>query len=125
MCDDATSQVTHKLSADFVNTWDYYSALVFANAVSKGFRRPGAIVTDERMIVLMHCELSEAIEWIRRGNPQSDHIPEFSGLEEELADLVIRIMDMGEARDLRIAQAVLRKIAYNARREKRHGGKEF
>lgn len=49
------------------------------------------------LIALMHSELSEAVEALRHGNQCSDHIPEFSGLEEEFADVVIRIMDMAFA----------------------------
>lgn len=77
------------------------------------------------MIALMHSELSEALEGLRHGNPPSDHIPEFSAAEEELADCVIRIMDMAEARRWDLAQAILAKMAFNKNREHKHGGKKF
>ena len=67
----------------------------------------------------------EALEALRHGNPPSDHIPDFSGVEEELADTIIRIMDYGLARGHRVALAVEAKIAFNRTRPHKHGGKKF
>ena len=80
---------------------------------------------DAEMIALMHSELSEALEALRHGNPKDDHIPEFYGTEAEMADVVIRIMDYGKGRGLRIAEAITAKIEYNAGRARMHGNKEF
>ena len=75
------------------------------------------------LIALMHSELSEAVEAMRHGNQPSDHIPEFSGLEEELADTIIRIMDMSASLNLKLGEAIIAKLAYNKGRGNRHGGK--
>jgi NTP pyrophosphatase (non-canonical NTP hydrolase) len=80
---------------------------------------------DGELIALMHSELSEALEALRHDNPASDHIPEFSGVEEELADVIIRIMDFALAKKHRVAEAVVAKIAFNSTREVMHGGKKF
>jgi NTP pyrophosphatase (non-canonical NTP hydrolase) len=80
---------------------------------------------DGEMIALMHSELSEALEALRHGNPASEHIPQFTGVEEELADVVIRIMDYALAKKHRVAEAIVAKIAFNAGREYMHGGKKF
>lgn len=82
-------------------------------------------VHDGVYIALIHAELSEALEGLRHGNPASEHIPLFNAAEEELADVIIRVMDMAEARGWRVAEAVLAKIEFNETRPYRHGGKEF
>jgi len=77
-------------------------------------------------IALMHSELSEGLEYERK-NPgaPSDHIPGFTGLEEEFADVLIRIFDTSAQRKLRLGEAVLAKMAFNATRPHKHGGKRF
>ncbi len=80
---------------------------------------------EGELIALMHSELSEALEAIRKGNPPDDRIPEFSGVEAELADVIIRIMDMAAAKGYRVGEAVVAKINYNKNRPYKHGGKKF
>jgi NTP pyrophosphatase (non-canonical NTP hydrolase) len=72
-------------------------------------------------VALMHSELSEALEAARKGNPESVKIPGFSHVEEELADLMIRVMDWAGGKNLRIADAILAKLEYNITRHHKHG----
>lgn len=71
-------------------------------------------------IALMHSELSEALEADRK-DLISDHIPEFTGVEEELADCLIRILDFAGHYELRLADAFSAKLQYNLTRPYRHG----
>lgn len=80
---------------------------------------------DGELICLMHSELSEALEALRHGNPPSEHIPEFSGVEEELADAVIRIMNYAANKGHRLPEAILAKKEFNRNRPYKHGGKAF
>jgi NTP pyrophosphatase (non-canonical NTP hydrolase) len=82
-------------------------------------------------IALMHSELSEALE-AHRKDLNDDKITDRKGLEVELADCVIRILDFAGGFDLDIAGAVVDKLAYNAKREDhkpenraKEGGKAF
>lgn len=72
-------------------------------------------------IALIHGEPSEALEAIRHGNPPDSHIPEFSGLEAELADTCIRIFDMAGGLNLRLGEAIIAKMKYNESRPYKHG----
>jgi NTP pyrophosphatase (non-canonical NTP hydrolase) len=81
--------------------------------------------TDSDTIILFHSEISEAVEALRNGDPMSEKIPEFSQLEEELADTVIRIMDYAEHRGIDLWSAIVAKSEYNKGRSYRRGGKRF
>ncbi len=71
--------------------------------------------------MLMVTELSEAMEAARHRNPESEKIPGYSQIEEELADCVIRIMDFCGALGYRLPDAILEKHKYNVTRPHKHG----
>ena len=107
------------MSEAFEEVWNHVSKKVWMNAVKHGFWDDAR--NDGETIALIHSELSEALEALRQGNPSSDKIIEFSAVEEELADVVIRIMDYAMGNDLDIAGAIIAKIGYNKDREFMHG----
>lgn len=75
------------------------------------------------VLMLMVTELAEAMEAYRKGDPESDKIPGFSKMEEELADVVIRLLDYAGGEGFDIEGALAAKMAYNETRPYRHGGK--
>jgi NTP pyrophosphatase (non-canonical NTP hydrolase) len=107
----------------FIDAWNRRSAAVHSTAKDKGWWDEER--NDGEIIALMHSELSEALEALRHGNPPDDHIPDFTGVEAELADVVIRIMDYADARGFRVAEAIEAKMAFNDSRARKHGGKAF
>jgi NTP pyrophosphatase (non-canonical NTP hydrolase) len=74
------------------------------------------------MIALIHSELSEALEGLRKDNT-SDKLPLHTAEEEEMADAVIRILDYAAGFGLNIGQAIASKLEYNANRPYKHGKK--
>lgn len=99
------------------------AAHIHATAIEKGWWNEDR--NDGELIALMHSELSEALEAYRAGNPPSEKIPEYSHVEEEYADAVIRILDASAARGYDVAGAIVAKVAYNEGRAYKHGGKVF
>jgi hypothetical protein len=84
------------------------------------------------LIALIHSELSECLEGVRRSLPDS-HLPQYSMEIVELADAVIRIFDYVEGNKLgSLGPVILNKMLYNRQREDhkreardRENGKKF
>ena len=111
----------------FVESFGFMAKLAHQNSAAHGFWDP-AVRTDATLfklsrIALMHSELSECLEGVRKGLPD-DHLPNRSMEVAELADTVIWILDYAGAYDLPLAEVVLEKMAYNAARPFMHGDKK-
>jgi NTP pyrophosphatase (non-canonical NTP hydrolase) len=104
-------------------------------AWSKGWHNPDESEDAfiERSCNNLHDEVSELHEAWRNNNlrglcdkaarmGQAGIIP-LTCLEEEFADIVIRVMDNAKRLDVDLASAISRKHEFNATRPHRHGGK--
>lgn len=67
------------------------------------------------VIALIHSELSEALEAFRHGDREN--------FEEELADVVIRLLDLTSGLGINLGPVILDKLQKNRTRGYRHGGK--
>jgi len=70
---------------------------------------------DGTMIALIHSEISEALEGLRK-NQMDDHLPHRPMAEVELADALIRILDFAGMKGYDLGGAVREKLDYNRTR---------
>lgn len=94
-------------------------------AVSKGWWDNPPSVPE--LLMLIVSEASEALEWYRehdgdlRPMRNADGKPE--GVPSELADILIRVLDMSDALNIDIESALRTKLDYNLTRTFKHGFK--
>lgn len=107
---------------DFIASFSALADRANVNAHNKGFyEKPQETGTR---LMLMVTEIAEACDADRK-DLRDDKIPEFLGLEAELADCIIRIMDFSAEKDLRVAEAVVAKMKFNKTRDYLHGNKKY
>ena len=131
-----------------MKTINQYVKEAHQNAISKGWWEEDRSFGE--LIALMHSELSEALEDYRNGYKPTESYYEYKnvhfterekenalnqyfwvndaefklcGIPSELADVVIRIFDTCGRYGIDLEKAIAEKMAYNATRPHKHGGK--
>ena len=96
-----------------MDTLNTLAAAIYAQNVEAGWwdnpRETGTI------LMLCVSELAEAMEGDRK-SLQDDHLPHRSMMEVELADTIIRILDLAAHKGFDLDGAVREKLAYNKTR---------
>lgn len=100
---------------------------IHSNAIDKGFWKPlermdsqDRIIFYLKQLAMVHSEVSEVLEAIRKEKGETVVV-------EEMADIVIRLLDLwcgmhrnGDVRTL-LSVAINNKLNYNAERPEMHG----
>lgn len=114
---EVDEKIYHRTLAILTNM---FAAELHHTSTQKGFY-DGEVNMGEK-IALMHAELSEWLEAVRKVEPVEDkNCPGFSEEEIEAADTIIRILDICARRKLDIGHALIAKSEFNKTRPPKHG----
>jgi NTP pyrophosphatase (non-canonical NTP hydrolase) len=112
---------------------------IFENNKAKGFYDSEKNIGE--MLCLIHSEVSEALECDRKDRECTSRMSEINGIvedeafktsfeekvkdtfEDELADIMIRVMDLAAFRGVDLEGHIKAKMRYNSLRPYKHGKK--
>ena len=118
---------------------NYLSQEIHKNNKAKGFYETEKNIGE--MLCLIHSEVSEALEADRKGKYTTANVQVLNGFimnemfltdfkigvkdtfEDELADIMIRVMDLAAFKGIDLEAHIEAKMRYNSMREYKHGKK--
>jgi len=111
---DLTIEPTISQLQEYIRDW----------AIRKGWLTDTPRNPAEQLMLIV-TELAEACEAFRVGNPPCERpgMEQYSHAAEELADVVIRCLQMAGEHNIPLAEVVMAKMAFNETRPMKHGKK--
>lgn len=117
--------LTDEENDEFVRLFDLKMQEAHQCAIDHGWWEDGYEDRNKaEMICLMHSELSEALEALRK-DAMDDKLTQYKGDGVELGDTNIRIFDYCAAFDIPLGRIIVEKMSFNDKRPHKHGGKKF
>ena len=108
-----------------INKWVYE---IHKNAVQHGWYDGNSAKNFGELLMLVVTEVAEVMEEYRNGRLMREtYVNEkgkMCGIPSELADIVIRVMDICGYYEIDLEQAIAEKHEYNKSRPYKHGGKK-
>ena len=120
----------------FIEMFTIIQNKAHSTAVEKGFHNLLSRLKDDlgpkdytevkdifiiKQLGLMCEEIGEAMSAVRHHNANDDKLTNRLGIEVEMADCIIRIMDLAGLLKLDVAGAIIEKMAFNDKRPYLHG----
>lgn len=108
----------NNIDEKFISSFRAIQARTYSTAKLNGFHETqGNALHVPTKLALIMSEASEALEWHRQGKDEE--------VGFELADIVIRTMDLAESIGIDLAHCVIEKTQVNERRPYKHGNKRY
>lgn len=105
----------------FIQAFNDLAETIHQDNMAKGFWPPEGRNVGEALMLCV-TELAEGMEADRK-DLRDDHLPQYTGLTVEIADCMIRLMDLAVGLGLPVAPALIDKLVYNRSRPHKHGKK--
>lgn len=103
-----------KLRSEMENVLDFIDDENHKSEVLANINKSVNLIITQKL-ALIHSEISEALEGLRE-DLKDDHLPQYHMFAVELADAIIRILDLAGAFNIPIGNIMMEKLEYNSKR---------